>query len=357
MGEPKRLIFSQDVFNPEDQYPGKKTCGVQGKMFYCSKNEDGTLQFYTQSREDVPEKMYVRGHRVPTELLELIHKISELLDTDKVFCFMICDEHLLITHRQISGPQIFFLGCLEDEVFTPTAFLYEEYPVVKEKLDSEGIKGKIGYGEPGKMYFPEKIVDPETLEKVIEEYGGFIHTGEEGVPVTILHKNAMKIFHMCYGSQNNTQLYVKIFFHHPFEDGSFVLKPEDLEERNEYCKDILPNQKNVHFLECTEKFKIILRFFCGRKGAFALKNHKAFSIDTGDGIGENHKKKFEDCQESLKTFINILKTNLKSNRLKREKRKPLQEQIEKAVFDFFKYEPNVNNCCRLLKIASDIIII
>jgi hypothetical protein len=336
----QRLEFKRAVFDESVNYleTGICTHAVEGKIFY--KKGD---RVYTQTRDDLPKKkMVIRCKELEQE--SYLHLINKFEPDDKSvsFVFMVSRQDLLITHPSLIGTQVFFLGLLNEEgEFFPGDYMKEGDPNVKLFLDRNMIFSICGYGEANSVYVPSRIRDSSELESV----ESFIHT-KDGIPTTIFTPKMGSVFELFSDTQNNLQLFVKIFFVDRKFFENDVDEIEDLETRLEEITNCSPHDKLAQFVECIEKYKMLLEFFCKKRVMFGMINSDVRIVLNHDP--EKEALYMEKPTKALKTFMKIIKSELKKN----DERKidlPLHKQVRKAIFSFFKYPRNINNCCHILK--------
>ena len=353
-----RLEFNRTVSEVDKDYlSGASFCShaMQGKIFY--KYKDMT---YTQSRDDIPKRMYIRGEELEKEsylpLFEIFDSITEKYD-DLVVVLMVSRQDLLITHREMEGTQIFFLGCIVSEHgFIPSSMIVENHEMdprfedVSQLVTANEIKEIDTYKVPNQIYIPAKISDPETLQATLAINGSFIHTCG-GVPTTISSIGESQVFEYFSNTQNNKQLFVRLFFMTPFEDGDEgPTSIEDVEKRVEIVAGFSPRDKTAQFVELVERFRHLIDFFYEKKVCFGIvQNNKEIFLEH-DSIDDREMKIMEKPLKSLNTFLKNIKNNLRWNRKNGvAKGVQLGDQIRISIFSFFKYVKNVNNCCHLLK--------
>jgi len=315
---------------------GAATYAMQGKFFYLH----GT-DIYTQGRDDIPKKMFIRGEELKTDdylhLLEMFFALKELNCT---FVLMVSKQDLLITHKQIDGVQVFFLGTIDEKnVFTPAALLHRNDPIINTFCIENDIRLAKYYGQGGKIYIPDIIHSEEELHWVIENLGSFVHT-VDGIPTTHSTEDEEELFEIFSDTQNNLQLFIRLFFIKPEQDQPTKLS--EVRSQLEHYEKFTPVNKTVDFVKYIEWFQNFIQFFSKWKVCNGLvhgTNHVYFMI------GDGEEERMEKPNNSLKAFIRCIRWRLKQNNREKE----LHKQIEEAIFHFFCFPKNMNNCCHLLK--------
>lgn len=345
MSELLRLDFQRGSLIHEMDYLGTGVCtpAFQGKIFY----KQGLL-VYTQGRDDLPERMKIRGKELEKEeylpLFDLIDTAEigkRLGDVGEITAvLMVSRQDLLITHKHVFGTQVFLLGFLNEE----TGFLPACRTIDNEQMSlyytQKGIGLTTDYGENGRIYIPYRITEKEDLDSVIHRNGCFVHT-TDGVPKTILNEKTEEIFNLFSDTQNNNQLFVKVFFVDRKAQGM-----EDLHKILEEITPFTPQDKIGEFVVLIERFKDLVEFFKGKS--------VCYSLVQGQGsvklvYEEEEEKWMQKAEKSLNTFTTNLKRMLAENRLSGVEGISLHHQVIGAIFTFFNYERNVNNCCHILK--------
>lgn len=345
MSELLRLDFQRGPLIPDIDYlkTGICTYGMQGKIFY----KCGNL-IYTQSRDDLPDRMKIREKELEKEeympLFDLIvtRNIADRLghlDWDELTAvLMVSRQDLLITHKYVSGTQVFLLGYLTKEGFIPACKTFDGDGPMTRYYKTSNIELSSTYGEGGRMYIPDQI---SSIDDVIKTDGAFVHT-VDGVPKTIYSEKMDEIFNLFSDTQNNRQLFVKVFF----VDGKPSLV-EDLHKTLEKITPFTPQDKVTEFIVLIEKFKELLQFFMGKAVCFSLANGKG-SIKLA--YEEEQEKWMEKPEKALKTLLSNMNRMLVDNKLSGGAEGiSLHHQVSGALFSFFNYERNVNNCCHLIK--------
>jgi len=332
----QRLNFQRDVVKPGTDYLNTGVCthAMQGKIFY----KKGDL-VYTQGRDDLPEKMKIRGKELEKDtylhFFDMIEPEKMSFEKETVVVFMVSRQDLLITHRHIFGTQVFLLGFLSEDGFTPACQTVEK---MSEYYKEKDIQIASSYEEDGKMYIPAKV---ENIQEILEKDGSFVHTFQ-GSPITIFSEKKDKIFNLFSDTQNNLQLFVKVFF--------ISKKPnivEDLHKTLEEITPFTPQDKTAEFVVYIEKFKELLEFFKGRSVCYSLttgrKNIRLV-------YEEEEEKWMQKAEKSLKTLVSNMTRILAENKINGNHIKiSLHKQVSDALFSFFRYEMNINNCCHIVK--------
>lgn len=346
-----RLEFKHEIYDDGKNYITEGSylsCAVQGKIYY--KWKDVT---YTQSRNDIPERMFIRGQELLSETyLEKFEIFDQYCQQnhDRVLVFMVCRQDLLITHKEILGTQVFFLGCiLEQEGFIPSYAMIVKDPSLEHIVSSNGILMTPSYHEPYSLNIPAEIKNQETLVWVLEQQGSFIHT-REGQPVTVFSAREFEVFNFFSNTQNNNQLFVRLFFQTLLSETDKKPKSmKDIESRLETIAAFSPYDKISHFVTMIEKFRILLEFFKNPEitNGIVRENIKIeLSYDRDD---EQTTLNMTKPEKSLKTFMDNIHHNLYQNMKNGKTKLSLVKQVKNAIFSFFKYDKNINNCCHILK--------
>lgn len=351
-----RLEFKRDLLQ-EKKYLENGVCtyALQGKIFYKTLKTDGSSLVYSQNRDDLPARMFIRGKELEKEsylpLFEVFDKMG-ISTRENSLVLMVSRQDLLITHSAMEGIQVFFLGIINEDGFIPACVLYDNDPTSFEEND---IFSAIGYGESDKVYIPKRIENEEELKWIIENHGSFVST-EEGIPTTIFDKNMGRVFEMFSDTQNNLQLFIRLFFVVPFEEDSGGSRNvAEIEGRLEKISSYSPRDKIGEFVVFIERFKEFLQFFTTSKVCYGLVNHTSKVYFAYDEEDEKEARYMEKSLKSLKTMTKNIKLTLKKNKAKGEKGEKgeksssLQTQTREAIFDFFNYKKNINNCCHILK--------
>ena len=346
-----RLEFNRSVIDPEKPYLGEGYCtyAMQGKIFY--KYKDMT---YTQGRDDIPKRMFIRGKELEKEsylpLFSVFDGLTKKYD-NTVVVLMVSRQDLLITHKRMEGVQVFFLGCIINEHgFIPASVLVETNEEIRQLAIDNGMVVADNYMIPGRIYIPGRITDPDIIREVAAKMGSFIHT-IGGVPTTVTTVQEGKLFEYFANTQNNIQLFVRLFFLTKFSDDDEGPQTiEDVQTRVEIVSDFSPEDKTAEFVQLVERFRQLLEFFNQRRVCFGISDNSKEIYLEHDSLDDHEMKTMEKPIKSLNTFIKIIKNNLRWNRKNGVQKKiKLDEQIRNSIFSFFKHDRNVNNCCHLLK--------
>ena len=180
--------------------------------------------------------------------------------------------------------------------------------------------------------------------------GSFIHT-VEGVPTTIFTDRESQLFEYFSNTQNNNQLFVRLFFLIEFNGEKLTPESiEDIERRVEIVSDFSPVNKTAEFVQLVEQFRQLLAFFDQRKVYFGINDNTKNIFLEHDSLDEHEIRIIEKPTKSLNTLIKIIKSNLRWNRKNDIHGKvKLNDQVRNSIFSFFKHDKNINNCCHLLK--------
>lgn len=346
-----RLEFSRAVIDPEKLYldEGYCTYAMQGKIFY--KYKDMT---YTQSRDDIPKRMFIRGKELEKEsylsLFSIFDGLTQKYD-DMAVVLMVSRQDLLITHKRMEGVHVFFLGCIvSGHGFIPSSVLIETNEEFGKVAVDNGIMIVGDYALPERVYIPGRITSPGIIKETAEKMGSFVHT-LDGVPTTVFTVQESRVFEYFSNTQNNIQLFIRLFFMTKFtveDEGPQNI--EDIQKRVEIVSDFSPEDKTTEFVQLVERFRALLEFFNQRKVYFGIGDNTKEIFLEYDSLDEHELKIMEKPVKSLNTFIKIIKLNLKWNRKNRiHKKVQLNDQVKNSIFSFFKHDKNVNNCCHLLK--------
>ncbi len=324
-----RLDFQHGIIDEDEDYlSGICTHAMQGKIFYMS--PDGL--FYTQSRDDIPKRMFIRGKEFPKEDYFPQFETISKLKTEKTIVLMVSRQDLLITHKSMDGTQVFVLGFLSEDGFVPSATSGEKF------FEENGIETVSNYGEDGKIYIPARITKKEDLGEM------FVYT-KDGVPVTTFSKRIDQIFELFSDTQNNSQLFIKIFFVKRRPD---II--QDIESHLEEISKIAPIDKTEDFIVLVEKFRNFMSLMKTRKVCHGLANDTVTLYFEYDKEDEEVSKRMEKPNKALGTMITNLKRMLWENKcIGNSEGLSIHDQVSGAVMEFFKYEKNVNNCCHILK--------
>jgi len=344
-----RLEFSHDTYDPSKNYLDTYcTYAMQGKIFYKWKDKT-----YTQSRDDIPKRMFIRGKELEKEtylpLFEIFDSVTSKYE-DVVIVLMVTRQDLLITHPVAIGIQVFFLGCIvDDSKFIPAAVAVETNIYIKELVENNNIQTTENYFTPNKVYIPARITEQEKLESVLETRGSFIST-TDGFPVTISTERENQVFEYFSDTQNNIQLFVRLFFITSIDGEKDPKEIKDIEKKLEIVSKFSPIDKTVEFIPLIESFRSFLLFFDDKKVCHGIaQNNKEIYLEH-NSIDDKEMKMMEKPLKSLATFIKNIQWNLKNNRKNGiNKEILLHIQIKDAIFSFFKFDKNINNCCHLLK--------
>lgn len=346
-----RLEFNRAVMNPSINYldNGYCTFAFQGKIYY--KYKDMT---YTQSRDDIPERMFIRGKELEKEsYLPLFSLFDDFTQThhDMTVVLMVSRQDLLITHKRMDGVQVFFLGCIVvGHGFIPSSVLIDTNEEVKKLVIDKRIMLTDNYAIPGQVYVPARITEPEVIMETAAKMGSFIHT-LDGIPTTVTTEQENRIFEYFSNTQNNIQLFIRLFFLTKFtDDDEGPNNIENVQNRVEIVSEFSPEDKTAEFIPLVERFRQLLNFFNERKVCFGINDNTREIYLEYDSLDEHEMKIMEKPIKSLNTFIKIIKNNLRWNRKNGVRSKvSLNEQIRNSIFSFFRHDKNVNNCCHLLK--------
>ena len=207
-----RLEFLRKKIESKDEIlSGIITPAFQGKIFYINKNNG---EIYTQARDILGGKLYIRGNQIPLEIIEGFSARLKNIPFEKnlTLIFMLGRQDLLITHKNIQGTQCFFLGVLEEHsLFTPGIIIYKKY---KDYFDAENITPSKFYRNDGDFSVPDQLSIEEV--KLFLDVSGAIVRTENQKSIVLCTEIAYKIFELFSDTQNNLQLWVKCVFHDNF---------------------------------------------------------------------------------------------------------------------------------------------
>ena len=333
---PRLEFLRQKLESLEELNDGIITPAFQGKIFYINKETDTV---YTQSRDNIGSKLYIRGQEIPLEKVKYFSEKLKKIPFEKSITpvFMIGRQDLLITHKTINGTQGFFLGGLDEKLdFIPGANLYKLY---KDFFDDENIILSKFYKDDMNFIIPESLTKEEA--KLFLDVSGAIVKTSNGRSSVYCTELSHRIFEMFSDTQNNLQLWVKCIFSENFKNLNYI--PITMNNLEIY----LPNDKIIQFREFYGSFLGLMRKFVSKKFSYALAGNKnVFYINYE--VNEKNNKIYQKPEKSLATFIKHIKINLKKN-FSQSNRPKLHLQIQEYIINFFRLDRNINNCCHLIK--------